>query len=285
MPTTSSFSQTVTTANTTTTTAAVVNPLPPVPLINLILADVNAVLPNFSSLVSSYRLLVGAAEEIHRTPDICPDVFERAVRRYDNTGLLLDVLLELLCCKIVFSSNLLHVTCGPVDLVRYLLTCLDGDDSPCRSAQTVAGLAALKRLQDNFCDDKYCLPVFPVVCPRPPAPLTATVKPPETAKPSLSDSDISDIIETKLISILNQSGLLTLNLVPAAAASAANEKDLETEIITDVESPVDIELETEVDLRYTSKLRPKYLPGSDKKKRRSPHQLLRSPSTGQNPNS
>lgn len=285
MPTTSSFSQTVTTANTTTTTAAVVNPLPPVPLINLILADVNAVLPNFSSLVSSYRLLVGAAEEIHRTPDICPDVFERAVRRFDNAGLLLDVLLELLCCKIVFSSDLLKVTCGPVDIVRYLLTCLDGDDSPCRSAETVAGLAALKRLQDNFCETKYCLPDAPVVCPRPPAPPVTSAIPAESTKSIFSDNDIGEIIEVKLISILNKWGLLTPKFIPAAAASAAAEKNLRTEILTDVESPVDTVLETEADVRYTSKLRPKYLPGSDKKKRRSPNQLLRSPSTGQNPNS
>ena len=68
----------------------------PQPIIDLILADINAVIPNLSSLVASYRLLVGASEEIHRTPEVCPEVFERAVRRADNAGTIIDLFLELL---------------------------------------------------------------------------------------------------------------------------------------------------------------------------------------------
>lgn len=214
MPISTTTSQTVTSDTTSTTTSTTTTDLAPLAIIDLILADVNAVLPNFNSLVSSYRLLVGAAEEINRTPNVCPDVFERAVRRYDNAGMLLDVLLELLCCKIVFSSELLRVTCGPVDLVRFLVTCLDGQDVPCRTAEEVVGLAALRRLQGNLCGDHYCLPDRPVVCPKPPAPPKppaaappASPAPPQTALPV--DSDIAEVVETKIISNLTQPGFLS----------------------------------------------------------------------------
>lgn len=246
---TSGFAQTVSTARTSTTATTSVSSPEPVPLIDLILSDINALLPHFNGLVSSYRLLVGAAEEIHRTPEICPAVFERAVVRFDNAGTLLDVLLELLCCKIVFSSELLQVTGGPVDLVRYLLTCLEKEDSPCRSAQTVAGLAALRRLQNQLSSGSQCLPDHPVVCPRPPGSATS----PSTSQSILSDSDISDLIETKLVALLDQSGLLRDNLSPVAAASTGDEKDLKTE----------------ADLRLTSRLRPKNLPCRIKKKGRT----------------
>ncbi|TCL34468.1 hypothetical protein EV210_11553 [Anaerospora hongkongensis] len=214
MPISTTTSQTVTSDTTTTTSSTTTTDLAPLAIIDLILSDVNAVLPNFNSLVSSYRLLVGAAEEINRTPNVCPDVFERAVRRYDNAGMLLDVLLELLCCKIVFSSELLRVTCGPVDLVRYLVTCLDGQDIPCRTAEEVVGLAALRRLQDNLCGDHYCLPDRPVVCPKPPV----TPTPPASTPPSSDDedqtalpvdNDIAEVVETKIISNLTQPGFLS----------------------------------------------------------------------------
>ncbi|KYZ76250.1 hypothetical protein AXX12_07365 [Anaerosporomusa subterranea] len=281
MPITTGVSQTVSTGTSTTTTSTNITPLPPVALINLILADVNAILPNFNGLVSSYRLLVGSAEEIHRTPEVCHDVFERAVRRYDNTGMLIDVLLELLCCKIVFSSELLQVTCGPVDLVRYLLTCLDGDDTPCRSAQTVVGLEALQRLQDKFCGDQYCLPYHQVLCSEPPVPpstpttpsphnaLTLPSSPPSPpAQPTssiLSDSDIADIIETKLISILNKYDILCNTRMPEAASPPLNKGDWDTQ--TAPENNVNkIDAESETTLGYTSRLRPKHLPGTAAKK-------------------
>lgn len=214
MPISTTTSQTVNTDTTSTTTSTTTTDLAPLAIIDLILADVNAVLPNFNSLVSSYRLLVGAAEEINRTPNVCPDVFERAVRRYDNAGMLLDVLLELLCCKIVFSSELLRVTCGPVDLVRFLITCLDGQDVPCRTAEEVVGLAALRRLQGCLCGDQYCLPDRPVVCPKPPAPPKPPSAPPTTAPPPDEtalpvDSDIAEVVETKIISNLTQTGFLS----------------------------------------------------------------------------
>lgn len=221
MPTTTTISETITTDNSSTTTSATTIPLNPVALIDLILADVNAVLPNFNGLVSSYRLLVGAAEEIRRTRDVCPDVFERAVRRFDNAGNLIDVLLELLCCKIVFSSELLKVTCGPVDLVRYLLTCLDGEDTPCRSAESVVGLAALKKLQDSFCCEHYCLPDRPVVCPGPPLPPTPKPTPSSTIT-SVNDNDIAQVVETEILTNPGQSGIIMSTNPPPNSVSAGN---------------------------------------------------------------
>lgn len=284
MPTTIGVSQTVSTGTSTTTTSTSTTPLPPVALINLILADVNAILPNFNGLVSSYRLLVGSAEEIHRTPEVCHDVFERAVRRYDNAGTLIDVLLELLCCKIVFSSELLQVTCGPVDLVRYLLTCLDGDDTPCRSAQAVVGLEALKRLQDKFCADQYCLPYNQVLCSEPPVPpntpttpsphnaLTPPASPPSPpAQPApsiLAESDIAEIIETKLISILNKYDILC-NSRSAEAESAPLIKDNSDTQAAPKNDTAIIDAESESASTYTSRLRPKHLPGTAAKKSKS----------------
>ncbi|MDU4959224.1 MAG: hypothetical protein E6X17_00970 [Sporomusaceae bacterium] len=256
MPITTGVSQTVSTVSSSTTSSTTVNPLPPVALINLILADVNAILPNFNGLVSSYRLLVGAAEEIRRTPELCPDVFERAVRRYDNAGLLLDVLLELLCCKIVFSSELLQVTCGPVDLIRYLLTCIDGDDTPCRSAQTVVGLEALKRLQDKFCDSQYCLPDHDVICQQPAgiaAAASPQPQPPAQPPPLLCESDIAEIIEVKLLSILNK-----YHLIGKIRPDAANTG---SEAIVETADPA-------AQVPYTSRLHPKYTPGSSAKMHR-----------------
>lgn len=90
-------------------------------MVNAILADIAAIVPQFSSLVSSYRLLVGAAEEITRTPGTTPDIRRRAITRFDRTGDIIDMLIDLLCCKVAFSSRLLETTCAPVDLLRALL--------------------------------------------------------------------------------------------------------------------------------------------------------------------
>ncbi|WP_143005883.1 hypothetical protein [Sporolituus thermophilus] len=163
----------------------------PSSIIDLILADVNAIVPNFNSLVSSYRLLVGAAEEIRRTPGVCPDVFERAVRRYDNTGTLIDILIELLCCKIAFSAQFLTVSCAPVDLFRLLASRDPATDTPHCTAEQVVIMEAVRRVLLQYCHDGPCLPYNPVVCPtpaaKPPAP-----KPPKTAPPK--NSDIAEVV-------------------------------------------------------------------------------------------
>jgi hypothetical protein len=117
----------------------------PQPIINTILSDVNAVVPNFQALVASYRLLVGAAEEIHRIPNVPPDVYQRSIDRFDRTGTLIDIVNELLFCKICFSSEFLSVTCAPVDLFRLLSNSSDAADTPHRTAEQILQLEALRR--------------------------------------------------------------------------------------------------------------------------------------------
>ncbi|MBP2655923.1 MAG: hypothetical protein H6Q73_3492 [Firmicutes bacterium] len=116
-------------------------------IIDTLLADINAVVPNFSSLVSSYRLLVGSAEEINRTPGVSPDVVARSIERFDRTGVLIDIIIDLLCCKVAFVSDLLSVTGGPVDLIRLLTNRVDVAESPHQVAEEVLLLEVLRRAE------------------------------------------------------------------------------------------------------------------------------------------
>ncbi|MCE5285473.1 MAG: hypothetical protein LLG02_06470 [Pelosinus sp.] len=118
----------------------------PLAIIDTIMADINAIMPNFSTLVSSYRLLVGATEEIQRQKVIPEDIYWRAVQRFDNAGTLIDIMLELLCCKISFSAEFLTVTCAPVDIFRLLVNPEEATDTPFRTAEEILQLEALRRL-------------------------------------------------------------------------------------------------------------------------------------------
>lgn len=169
----------------------------PQPIIDLILADINAIIPNFSSLVSSYRLLVGASEEIHRVPEICPDIFERAVRRADNAGTIIDIFLELLCCKIAFSSEFLQISCAPVDLFRLLANRSTATDIPAHTAEQVVEMEALRRVLERCHPKNSCLPECNVVvCPKPPSTEpTGPAGPPQPPPKTTPQPDYSDIIE------------------------------------------------------------------------------------------
>jgi len=165
----------------------------PQPIIDLILADINAVIPNLSSLVASYRLLVGASEEIHRTPEICPEVFERAVRRADNAGTLIDVFIELLYCKIAFSSEFLKISCAPVDLFRLLANRNTATDIPFHTAEQVVEMEVLRRILEKCQNQNSCLPEHPVVCPKAPP-----ISPPISPTPSpISGDQLTDILEVE----------------------------------------------------------------------------------------
>jgi hypothetical protein len=180
----------------------------PQPIISLILSDINAVIPNLSSLVASYRLLVGASEEIHRTPEICPEVFERAVRRADNAGTLIDVFLELLYCKIAFSSEFLKLSCAPVDLFRLLANRNTATDIPFHTAEQVVEMEVLRRILDKCLNQNSCMPEQSVVvCPKtPPATTPETAPKPTTiTKEVFPESDIQEV----------ESVLLTIPLRPA----------------------------------------------------------------------
>lgn len=168
----STATQNTTTQNTTSQSTTNTNsdcdfePVPAPPIIDTILADVNAIIPNFSSLVASYRLLVGSAEEISRTPNVCPEVFERSVRRYDNTGTLIDILLDLLCCKIAYSSEFLSVSCAPVDLFRLLASRCNPCDRSYQTADQIITLEALRKTLTN-CLHVPCFSCNQVICPGP----------------------------------------------------------------------------------------------------------------------
>lgn len=136
-------------------------------ILNTVLADVNAVVPNFTNLVNSYRLLVGAAEEIHRIPGASPDVFARSIERFDRTGILIDVLIDLLCCKISFSADFLAVTCAPVDLFRMLASRCDVAETQFEVAEEILLLEVLRRAEELLRGkDTTCIP--PCTPPGPP---------------------------------------------------------------------------------------------------------------------
>ncbi len=149
--TTTTATATGSTTDTSSTTTSIATALPiPQRIIDTILADINAVMPNYQILVSSYRLLVGAAEEIQRTPGVPREFFERAVLRMDNAGTLIDIFLDLLLCKISFSSDFLSVTCAPVDLFRLLATCNPASDTPHRTGEQILQLELLRRALDKY---------------------------------------------------------------------------------------------------------------------------------------
>lgn len=174
-------------------------------IINTILGDINAVIPNFTSLVSSYRLLVGAAEEIQRTPGVPFEIFERAVIRFDRAGTLIDILLELLCCKIAFTSQFLAVTCAPVDIFRLLADCGPCENDPCSTAEQIIILEALRQLLCRPCDSCFGPPPEGITPPHPPVPPVAPVKTaaPIPPKPEVipSDIDILSDLETEVTTI------------------------------------------------------------------------------------
>lgn len=179
----------------------------PQPIIDLILADINGIIPNLASLVASYRLLVGASEEIHRTAEVCPDVFERAVRRADNAGTLIDIFLELLYCKIDFSCEFLKISCAPVDLFRLLGNRTTATDIPFHTAEQVVEMEVLRHILEKCHNQNSCLPEHPVVCPK--------TEPPSSIPSPQPAEKISDIqeVETALLTNL-QSQIVSTREAP-----------------------------------------------------------------------
>jgi hypothetical protein len=139
-------------------------------IIDVILSDVNAILPNFFTLTESYRLLVGAAEEIRLMPDAPFEIFERALIRCDRTGVLIDILLELLCCKIKFSSQFLSITSAPVDIIEQFADC---DPAERRTAEAIILIEAMRRLLDNIDKNGSCFNSPPNIKQKPPDPPAA----------------------------------------------------------------------------------------------------------------
>lgn len=177
----------------------------PQPIIDLILADINGIVPNLSSLVASYRLLVGASEEINRTPNLCPEVFERAVRRADNAGTLIDVFIELLYCKIAFSSEFLKISCAPVDLFRLLANPITATDVPFHTAEQVVEMEVLRRILERCQKQSSCMPEHQVVCPKEPiaAPVPSITTPLSPITAPISGDQLTDILEAQTAILTN----------------------------------------------------------------------------------
>ncbi|SKA06759.1 hypothetical protein [Selenihalanaerobacter shriftii] len=55
--------------------------------------DFNDITQTFTSLTNSYRLFVGAAEELTRTPSVPEEIIEDAIVRSAKLGSTLDLLL------------------------------------------------------------------------------------------------------------------------------------------------------------------------------------------------
>lgn len=254
----SSTSQTTTTQTATsqTTTSSQTNTsqtTTSLPIVDAILADVNAVIPNFSSLVASYRLLVGSAEEIHRIPGVPAEIFKRAVVRFDRAGTLIDILLELLCCKITFSSEFLSITCAPVDIFRDLATCDPCTaDTPCRTAEQIVLLEVIRQALERCGYYKPCFPPedydIQPPSPTPPSPPAAapTTQPQTTApvstpeQPPQSSQTVCDELKSKLAQACTQ---------PCTASKAKPdcEPSLENKVINEllIEALTDICAEIE----------------------------------------
>ena len=162
----------------------------PQTIIDLILADVNALLTNVSILVTSYRLLVGGAEEIRRTPDVCPEVFERAIRRADNAGTLIDILLDVLYCKVSFSSDFLKISGAPVDLFRLLANPSITTDIPFHTAEQVVEIEILRRILELVVQEPPSMPQHIVVCPKAPV---LSPSPVPIAVPVPAKTDIQEV--------------------------------------------------------------------------------------------
>lgn len=121
------------------------------PILDVIIADVNALVPNLASLASTYRLLVGSAEEIGRIPGVPLEVYERGIIRFDRCGTLIDILLELLCCKIKFIAEYLSTTCAPIDLFSLAQNPVEDD-----TVEEIIEIEVLRRILKCYCEKNSC---------------------------------------------------------------------------------------------------------------------------------
>lgn len=121
------------------------------PILDVIIADVNALVPNLASLASTLRLLVGSAEEVGRIPGVPLEVYERSIIRFDRCGTLIDILLELLCCKIKFMAEYLSTTCAPIDLFSLAQNPVEDD-----TVEQIIEIEVLRRILKCYCEKNSC---------------------------------------------------------------------------------------------------------------------------------
>ena len=139
------------------------------PILDVIIADVHALVPNLASLASTYRLLVGSAEEIGRIPGVPIEVYERAIIRFDQAGTLIDIIQALLCCKIKFLAEFLSTTCAPIDVFSLAQNPIEDN-----TIEQIVEVEVLRRVLKCFCKENSCFdttePLNPdcaFACPNP----------------------------------------------------------------------------------------------------------------------
>lgn len=85
-------------------------------VLELLFSDINALLNVMNQLTDNYRLLVGAAEELTRTPGVGQRTINLAIDRADNTGTLIDIVIFTLFIKLEFTADVLDDTGIPLEL-------------------------------------------------------------------------------------------------------------------------------------------------------------------------
>lgn len=88
---------------------------------SILFSDVNALTAVMDSLTANYRLLVGAAEELTRTPGAGQRTINLALDRVDNTGTLIDIVIFTLFIKLDFVAEVLSVSGIPINLLFALI--------------------------------------------------------------------------------------------------------------------------------------------------------------------
>lgn len=91
-------------------------------------------------------------------PAVPREVYERAVCRYDRAGTLIDVLQELLCCKIRFLAEFLSVTCAPIDIFSLAQNPLENI-----TIEEIIEIEVLRRLLTVLCERAPCFPPCPTL--------------------------------------------------------------------------------------------------------------------------
>lgn len=139
------------------------------PILDVVIADVNALVPNLASLASTYRLLVGSAEEIGRIPGVSLETYERSIIRFDQCGTLIDIIQELLCCKIKFIAEYLSTTCAPIDVFSLAQNPLEAT-----TIEEIIEVEVLRRILKCYCEENSCFsspqafdPTCGFPCPNP----------------------------------------------------------------------------------------------------------------------
>ncbi len=88
---------------------------------DLLFSDVTPLLNVMNQLTEDFRLLVGSAEELTRTPGVNQRTVNQAIDRVENTGTLIDLTIVSLYVKILFVTDVMDTTGLPLTLIIGLL--------------------------------------------------------------------------------------------------------------------------------------------------------------------